>query len=154
MTETTQKVLELLKTRNRVVLTFRKPKEENEMAKKKSAKKAAKKTTRKTASPKTAVSKADAVDVAVKAVKAEKKDTTPKSGKMSGLDAAAQVLAEAKRPMTCQEMTEQMLAKGLWQTGGKTPAATIYSAILREMNAKGKDARFHKAERGKFELAK
>ena len=38
MTETTKKVLELLKTRNRVVLTFRKRKEP-EMAKKKTAKK-------------------------------------------------------------------------------------------------------------------
>jgi hypothetical protein len=37
---------------------------------------------------------------------------------------------------------------------GATPAATLYSAILREMNAKGKDARFVKTERGKFGLAK
>jgi hypothetical protein len=37
--------------------------------------------------------------------------------------------------------------------GRKTPAATIYSAILREMQKKGDDARFRKAARGKFELA-
>jgi hypothetical protein len=31
---------------------------------------------------------------------------------------------------------------------------TVYSAILREINAKGKGARFVKTERGKFGLAK
>jgi hypothetical protein len=35
---------------------------------------------------------------------------------------------------------------------GKTPAATLYSAILRELKTKKGDARFRKTERGKFEL--
>ncbi len=43
-----------------------------------------------------------------------------------------------------------MLAKGLWQTRGKTPAATLYAAIVCEIAAKGKDARFHKTGRGQF----
>jgi hypothetical protein len=47
-----------------------------------------------------------------------------------------------------------MLAKGLWRTGGKTPSATIYSAILREIRDKGDASRFAKAGRGKFTLAK
>ena len=72
----------------------------------------------------------------------------------SGLDAAAQVLAKAKEPLNCKEMVERMLAEGLWRTGGKTPAATIYSAILREISGKGEASRFVKAERGKFTLAK
>ena len=72
----------------------------------------------------------------------------------SGLDAAAQVLAKAKEPLNCKEMVERMLAEGLWRTGGKTPAATIYSAILREISGKGKASRFAKVERGKFTLAK
>ncbi len=72
----------------------------------------------------------------------------------SGLDAAAQVLAKAKEPLGAKEMVERMLAKGLWRTGGKTPSATIYSAIIREIATKGADARFRKAARGKFELAK
>jgi hypothetical protein len=38
--------------------------------------------------------------------------------------------------------------------GGATPAATLYSAILREIKAKGKESRFVKTERGKFGLAK
>ena len=71
----------------------------------------------------------------------------------SGLDAAAKVLAEAKEPLGAKEMVERMLAKGLWQTNGKTPAATIYAAIIREIATKGDDARFRKVERGKFALS-
>jgi len=84
-----------------------------------------------------------------KAEKPEKKQRKP-----SGLDAAAKVLAETGEPMSTKDMVEQMLAKGLWKTGGKTPAATIYAAIIREIATKGSESRFRKVERGKFELAK
>jgi len=77
-----------------------------------------------------------------------------KKRRMSALDAAAKVLTEAKQPMTCGEMVKEMLDRGLWQTGGKTPAATLYSAIIRHIARKGDDARFEKVERGKFTLAK
>jgi hypothetical protein len=50
-------------------------------------------------------------------------------------------------------MVERMLAKGLWKTNGRTPQATLYAAIIREIAAKGKDARFHKTGRGRFELS-
>jgi hypothetical protein len=44
-----------------------------------------------------------------------------------------------------------MAAKGYWTSpGGKTPAATLYSALLREIKVKGAQARFQKTERGKF----
>ena len=33
---------------------------------------------------------------------------------------------------------------------GKTPAATLYSGILREIQTRGAEARFQKVERGKF----
>jgi hypothetical protein len=73
-----------------------------------------------------------------------------KEKKLSALDAAAKVLAEEGRPMTCQEMIDAMAAKGYWTSpGGKTPAATLYSALLREL-AKGAASRFVKTERGKF----
>jgi vancomycin resistance protein YoaR len=76
-------------------------------------------------------------------------DAKPK--KLSAIDAAAKVLADAGTAMNCQEMIEAMAAKKLWTSpGGKTPAATLYSAILRECATKGKDARFTKTERGKF----
>src|SRR5262245_9012240 len=75
----------------------------------------------------------------------------PKPKKTSALDAALRVLEEAGQPMTCPEMIETMAAKGYWTSpGGKTPAATLYSAILRETQTKGDASRFVKTERGKF----
>jgi hypothetical protein len=74
--------------------------------------------------------------------------------KPSGLDCAAAVLAEASTPLNAKQMVERMLSTGMWTTGGKTPAATIYAAIIREIAAKGDQARFRKVERGKFALAK
>ena len=39
--------------------------------------------------------------------------------------------------------------KDYWTSpGGKTPDATLYSAILREIDTKGAEARFVKTERG------
>ena len=113
--------------------------------KKVAKKSAAKKTTKK------AVPKADAVSSALQAA-AKSKKAKPK--KVSGLDAAAQVLAEAGEPLDTKTMVEWMLAKGLWQTKGKTPAATIYAAVIREIAKKGDGSRFRKVDRGKFALAK
>jgi len=77
----------------------------------------------------------------------------PKPKKASALDAAAKVLAETGEAMTTQAMIEAMAAKGYWSSpGGATPAATLYSAILRELTTKGEQARFVKTERGKFGL--
>src|SRR5512140_1577540 len=87
-----------------------------------------------------------------KAAKTPKAKKTAKSdGKLSCIDAAAKVLGEAKEPMNTKEMIETMAAKGLWSSpNGQTPAATLYSAILREIKAKGKEARFKKSDRGLF----
>jgi hypothetical protein len=77
----------------------------------------------------------------------------PKEKKLSAIDAAVKVLQEAGTPMTTQEMITEMAAKGYWSSpGGLTPAATLYSAILREITTKGKAARFRKTERGRFAL--
>jgi hypothetical protein len=86
------------------------------------------------------------------------KTSTAKAGiktkKLSAIDAAAKVLGDAGQPMNCQEMIEAMAKKGLWTSpGGKTPQATLYAAILRELKVKGKEARFKKTERGKFASA-
>src|SRR4051812_14641189 len=92
-------------------------------------------------------------DVAAKTEKATKTKKTkePKEKKLSAIDAAAQVLASSKEPMNAKEMIEAMAAKALWiSPGGKTPHATLYSAIIREISTKGKEARFVKTERGKF----
>jgi len=87
------------------------------------------------------------------AKKAKKEPKGSKEKKTSALDAAAKVLGENGEPMNCQEMIKAMSDKGYWKSpGGLTPHATLYSAILREIKAKGKEARFKKADRGKFSL--
>jgi hypothetical protein len=74
-----------------------------------------------------------------------------KEKKLSALDAAAKVLAETGTAMTCQELIAAMAAKGYWTSpGGRTPQATLYSAMLREITTKGANSRFQKSERGKF----
>jgi hypothetical protein len=71
--------------------------------------------------------------------------------KMSGLDAAAKVLAETGQPMNCRDLVDQMSAKGYWTSpGGATPWATLNAAISREIKVKGSDSRFTKADRGQF----
>jgi hypothetical protein len=107
-----------------------------------------KKTTKKTAAKTAKATKA----TPQKATKAPPKKG---EGKLSALDAAAKVLADSKEPLNTKAMIEQMAAKGLWTSpGGKTPHATLYSAILREINDKGADARFVKADRGLFTIKK
>jgi hypothetical protein len=88
-----------------------------------------------------------------KAKAAAPKVKAPKaSGKISQLDAAVQILKAKGEAMNCGAMVAVMLEKGLWKTGGKTPAATLYSAILREITTKGSEARFKKTDRGQFTL--
>jgi hypothetical protein len=84
------------------------------------------------------------------------KETTPAPAKrMSALDAAAQVLAASEVPMRAKEMIAAMEAKGLWRSpGGKTPEATLYAAIIREIATKRTAARFKKHERGVFVTGK
>jgi len=77
---------------------------------------------------------------------------TAKAKKTGLLDAAILVMREAGQPMNTKEMVEAVLAKDLWKSDGKTPAATLYSSILREIQKKGDEARFRKTERGRFEL--
>ncbi|MBN2583986.1 MAG: winged helix-turn-helix domain-containing protein [Planctomycetes bacterium] len=101
--------------------------------------KATKKTTTKKAAKATTTAKAEKP----KAAKA----------KVSGLDAAAKVLAGASQPMNAKAICEAVLKAG-WQTKGKTPHATLYAAIIREIAAKGEQARFRKTDRGMFEAAK
>jgi len=71
--------------------------------------------------------------------------------RMSALDAAAKVLTEAGEPMAAKALIDAMAAKGYWTSpGGKTPHATLYAAIIREINTKGAEARFKKTDRGQF----
>ena len=82
---------------------------------------------------------------------AKAKSDKPK--RLSGLDAVAKVLHEAGKPMSAKEMVEEALKRKLWATGGKTPEATVYAAIIRDIAARGKESRFRKTGRGQFAAA-
>jgi hypothetical protein len=87
-----------------------------------------------------------------KAKRQRRAPAAPKGKKVSALDAAAKVLAEEGRPMSCQELIAAMAAKGYWTSpGGQTPSATLYSAIVRELATKGDKARFQKVGPGRFD---
>ena len=77
-----------------------------------------------------------------------------KAKRPSGLDAAVRVLGEAKEPMSVREIVKVAFDKGYWKSNGRTPHATIYSAMLRECKAKGKASRFKKTGRGRFTVNK
>lgn len=90
--------------------------------------------------------------------KPKKAPRTPKGGDvpkpLSCLGAARKVLGEHRKPMSAPEMIEKAAEKGYWRSpGGKTPAATLYAAIIREISKKGAAARFKKVDRGQFEAA-
>jgi hypothetical protein len=125
-------------------------------------------TTKKTRSTKKTVTKKVAKPRAIKVVESHEdiaadvpatstEEVTPQPTKtaddkrVSAIDAAARVLAEASEPLNAKQLIDAIVAQGLWSSpAGKTPHATLYSAILREIKAKGPSARFTKTERGKF----
>jgi len=75
----------------------------------------------------------------------------PKPKKLGCLDAAAKLLSETGKSMTAKAMIEAMTDRGLWTSpGGKTPHATLYAAILREIATKAEKARFRKTAPGHF----
>lgn len=99
------------------------------------------------AEPKTAPAKPAAAD-AVSAVASPQKP----AGKLSCLDAAAEVLRAAAGPMRVREMVAAMAAGGLWHSEAPTPHQTLASALLREIAKKGPASRFRRADRGQFAL--
>lgn len=75
-----------------------------------------------------------------------------KPKKLSALDAAAKVLAEASEPMNSRELIDAMAEQDLWTSDAPTPWATLYSALIREIQNKGEESRFVKVKRGRFAL--
>lgn len=74
--------------------------------------------------------------------------------KGGALDAAARVLTEAGTPLTCKGMIDAMASKGYWASPkGKTPEATLYAALLKEITAKRGSTRFQRTGRGLFALS-
>ena len=73
---------------------------------------------------------------------------------MSLMDAAVNILSQGTGdPMRCKDIVDLAINRNLWAPRtGKTPASTLYAAILREIVTKGDASRFVKTERGKFAL--
>lgn len=71
---------------------------------------------------------------------------------MSALTASEKVLKEAGGPLSCREISNAALAKGYWQTAGKTPWATIAARIYTDINKHGSSSRFVKAGPDSFAL--
>ena len=70
---------------------------------------------------------------------------------VSALDAAASVLQKFGKPMRSRELINAMSEKGLWSSPrGKTPWATLYSSMIREISTAGRASRFKKVDRGAF----
>ncbi len=126
--------------------------EETEMAK------AKKKTTRKSAKTTTKIVKAkkagNEAKQQAKAEAARKPAAADKPKRVSAIDAAAEVLRKRGEPMNARDLIAAMSEQGLWTSpNGKTPHATLYAAMLREISAKGGKARFKKTGRGLFAYA-
>ena len=105
--------------------------------------------------PKAAVATGEKVKAADKPAakkgKSKKASGEQKPKRVSALDAAAHVLAEAGKPMRAQELITAMAEQNLWKSPrGKTPHATLYAAMMREARDKGAASRFKKVDRGQF----
>jgi len=92
------------------------------------------------------------VEVPTAATKKPAAKVAKAPGKMSGLDAAARVLAESAEPLNAKQIVEAMAAKGYWSSNAATPHATIYAGMLIEARKKGGDSRFAKVGRGQWGL--
>jgi len=75
-------------------------------------------------------------------------------GKMSMLDAAAEILKTSKEPLCCKDICRAIFEKKLAESSGRTPHATISAAMGREISSQGENSRFRRADRGKFEFNK
>lgn len=70
----------------------------------------------------------------------------------SALKATEQVLADAGEPLHYTEITRRVLDRGLWQTDGRTPEATVNAQLTIHLKKYGKNARIRRAGPGMYEL--
>lgn len=71
---------------------------------------------------------------------------------MDSLKAVETVLAEVKEPLHYTEITERILARGLWHTEGLTPEATINARLAVDIKRKGPRSRFMRTDPGIYAL--
>lgn len=65
-------------------------------------------------------------------------------------DAVEKVLREARRPLCVEEITQRVIRKGLWETKGRTPAATVGAKLY--MSVKNGERCFVQVAPGTFAL--
>jgi hypothetical protein len=68
------------------------------------------------------------------------------------LDAIKQILSEEKSPLHYSEITEKILSRGLKQTLGATPSATVNAQISSSIKHKGDKSPFVKVSPGTYGL--
>lgn len=73
---------------------------------------------------------------------------------MNSADAAEVVLSEAGQPLGYRAIAERILDKGLWQTEGLTPQATIHARLAVDIKDNGNASRFQRTAPGVFALRK
>ncbi len=73
---------------------------------------------------------------------------------MKALEAIESILADAGTPMTVAEITETILAQGLWHSSAKVPKQSIHSVLAGDIARKGKDSRFFRTARGNYGLSR
>ena len=104
-----------------------------------------------TTTPNSAKNATRANDAPLVQTKRAKKAPTPQ---LSAMKAAVKVLAKApEEGMSTKDMIEAMRRQRLWTSpNGKTPEASLYAGITREIAKKGDEARFRKVAKGRFVL--
>ena len=73
---------------------------------------------------------------------------------MSVSKASKEILKEAGKPLHAHEITEQIIAKGLWSPKGKTPVATVSAQLYRDIKKKGDPSDFELVAPQTFALKK
>ena len=58
------------------------------------------------------------------------------------LEAIVEVLRKAEEPMHVNEITKQVLARGLWSASGKTPEASVATRLYTDIKKKGAASAF------------
>ena len=71
---------------------------------------------------------------------------------MTVQSAAIKVLRGAGKPLHAKEITEQIIAAGLWKSEGKTPEATVSARLYSDIKNKGDESAFAKVGPQTFAL--
>ena len=72
---------------------------------------------------------------------------------MNVIDAARHVVEKAGEPLHYTEITDRMVATGLWEPGGPTPAATVNAALCTDIKDRGIESLFRRVGLGMYAFA-